>query len=112
MNVIQIYMRQGFKIYASALTDNSKNLYDLDLSKKCAIVLGNEHRGVSEEAAVKADEIFLIPMFGMVQSLNVSVAGAVILYEALRQRQKNGMYELNEENEIEMNEMMEKWIRK
>ena len=103
---------QGFKIYASALMDNSKNLYDLDLKKKCAIVLGNEHRGVSEEAAQKADDIFLIPMFGMVQSLNVSVAGAVILYEALRQRQKKGMYELNEEHEIEMNRLMEKWVRK
>ncbi len=103
---------QGFKIYASALMEHSKNLYDIDLTKKCAIVLGNEHRGVSEEAANKADEIFLIPMYGMVQSLNVSVAGAVVLYEALRQRLKNGMYEMNEINEMEMNDLMEKWVRK
>ena len=103
---------QGFVIYASALMDNSKNLYDLDLTKKCAIVLGNEHRGVSTEAAKKADEVFLIPMFGMVQSLNVSVAGAVTLYEALRQRQRKIMYELNEMNEPEINELLEKWIKK
>jgi len=103
---------QGFVIYASALMDNSKNLYDLDLTKKCAIVLGNEHRGVSTEAAKKADEVFLIPMFGMVQSLNVSVAGAVTLYEALRQRQRKMMYELNEMNEPEINELLEKWIKK
>ncbi len=102
----------GFVIYASAITEHSKNLYDIDLTKKCAIVFGNEHRGVSDEAAQKADEIFLIPMYGMVQSLNVSVACAVTLYEALRQRQKNGMYESNGMNEIEMNELMEKWIRK
>ncbi len=102
----------GFAIYASALMEHSKNLYDLDLTKKCAIVLGNEHRGVSEEAANKADEIFLIPMYGMVQSLNVSVAGAVVLYEALRQRLKNGMYEMNEINETEMNGLIEKWVRK
>ena len=103
---------QGFVIYASALMDNSKNLYDLDLTKKCAIVLGNEHRGVSTEAAKKADEVFLIPMYGMVQSLNVSVAGAVTLYEALRQRQRKIMYELNEMNEPEINELLEKWIKK
>jgi tRNA (guanosine-2'-O-)-methyltransferase len=103
---------QGFVIYASALMDNSKNLYDLDLTKKCAIVLGNEHRGVSTEAAKKADEVFLIPMFGMVQSLNVSVAGAVTLYEALRQRQRKMMYELNEMNEPDINELLEKWIKK
>ena len=65
---------------------NSLNLFDLDLTEKTAVVLGNEHRGVSEEAAEAADETFMIPMFGMVQSLNVSVASAVILYEALRQR--------------------------
>ncbi len=104
--------KDGFAIYASALTENSKNVYELDFTKKCAVVLGNEHRGVSTEAASKADEIFLIPMFGMVQSLNVSVAGAVALYEALRQRQKSGMYNLDGKSETEMNELMEKWIKK
>lgn len=86
----------GFKIYASSLTEHSKKLYELDLTKKAAIVVGNEHRGVSEEAAKYADDVFLIPQFGMVQSLNVSVAAAVILYEAMRQRLNKGMYKKSE----------------
>ncbi len=103
---------QGFKIYASAISGGSKNLYDLDLTEKAAIVLGNEHRGVSEEAANLADEKFLIPMHGMVQSLNVSVAAAVILYEAFRQRKENGMYEKSELTEKELNDLIDKWSRK
>ncbi len=101
----------GFKIYASALNANSLNLFDLDLTEKSAVVLGNEHRGVSEEAANAADETFMIPMFGMVQSLNVSVASAVILYEALRQRFGKGMYDSGELNEILL-EKAEDWLKK
>ena len=88
--------KEGFKIFASSLTENSKNLYELDLTKKAAIVVGNEHRGVSDLSAELADEVFSIPQFGMVQSLNVSVATAVILYEAMRQRIKKGMYKKSE----------------
>ncbi len=107
------YLReQGFKIYASTIGDESKNLYELDLTKKTAVVLGNEHRGVSEEAAELADEKFLIPMHGMVQSLNVSVAAAVILYEAMRQRKEKGMYEKSEFTESELNDLIDKWSKK
>ncbi len=59
---------------------------------KTAIALGNEHDGVSDELAAAADHTILIPMMGMVQSLNVSVASAVVLYEALRQRMAAGGY--------------------
>ena len=102
---------EGFKIYASALNENSLNLFDLDLTERVAVVLGNEHRGVSEEAAESADETFMIPMFGMVQSLNVSVASAVILYEALRQRLAKGMYNIGELND-ELLEKAEDWLKK
>ena len=102
----------GFKIYASALSENAKNLYRLDLTQKVAIVLGNEHRGVSEYAADLADEKFLIPMYGMVQSLNVSVAAAVILYEALRQRYEKGMYEKSDKNDQELELLFEKWSKR
>jgi tRNA (guanosine-2'-O-)-methyltransferase len=84
---------EGFKIYATKLVEGSKSLYELDLTQKVAFVFGNEHRGVSDEASEKADGIFIIPMFGMVQSLNVSVACAVTLYEALRQRLISGHYD-------------------
>jgi tRNA (guanosine-2'-O-)-methyltransferase len=102
----------GFKIYASTLTENAKDLYDLDLTQKVAIVLGNEHRGVSDQAAELADEKFLIPMYGMVQSLNVSVAAAIILYEAMRQRKEKGMYDKTDQNDEELASIIEKWSEK
>ena len=100
---------EGFEIYASSICEDAIPLYELDLTKKAAIVLGNEHRGVSDEAANLADKKFLIPMVGMVQSLNVSVATAVILYEAFRQRNKNGMYSKSEFTDEELNHIINFW---
>lgn len=99
----------GFKIYASSISTGSKDFYDLDFTKKCAVVLGNEHRGISKDAEYLADEKFIIPMYGMVQSLNVSVAAAVVLYEALRQRKAKGMYGKSEMKNSELNELIDKW---
>ena len=104
--------KDGFKIFASSLSDKSKNLYDLDLTQKVAIVVGNEHRGVSEISAQLADEVFLIPQFGMVQSLNVSVATAVILYEAMRQRIKKGKYKKSELDEKALDKLIDNWCEK
>ena len=86
---------EGFAIYATHLGKKSVALYDLDLTRPTALVFGNEHRGVSVEAAKLSDGNFLIPMTGMIESLNVSVACAVTLYEAFRQRaaaRKGGRY--------------------
>ena len=104
--------KDGFTIYTSTISDDATDLYKLDFKKKIAIVLGNEHRGVSNEAAKLADKKFKIPMFGMVQSLNVSVAAAIVLYEALRQRKKKSYYEKSELNKSDMEELIEKWSRK
>ena len=104
--------KNGFKIFAASLSEESKNLYDLDLTQKVAIVVGNEHRGVSESAANLADEIFLIPQFGMVQSLNVSVATAVIVYEAMRQRLNKKMYQKSDLDEKILEQMIDKWCEK
>lgn len=103
---------QGYKIFASSIQEGAKNLYELDLTGKTAIVFGNEHRGVSDEAASLADERFLIPMFGMVQSLNVSVATAVTLYEALRQRLEKNMYDKSDYPDEELEEIIERWCGK
>lgn len=102
----------GFRIYASALNEYSKNIYELDLTEKVALVLGNEHRGVSEDAANMADETFMIPMYGMVQSLNVSVAAAVVIYEALRQRMGKGLYVASRPLSNEQMEKEEAWLKK
>lgn len=102
----------GFKIYASSISKDAKNLYDIDFTEKSAIVMGNEHRGISKEAEKLADEKFYIPMHGMVQSLNVSVSAAIIIYEALRQRTAKGMYDKSEFNEEQIEEWINKWSKK
>lgn len=102
----------GFKIFASSISSKSKNLYDLNFTGKIAVVFGNEHRGLSEEAIELADEIFYIPMFGMVQSLNVSVSAAITIYEILRQRLKEGMYNKTELSREEIEKLIEEWSKR
>ena len=104
--------KQGFKIYASMLNKDAKNIYDIDLTKKIALVFGNEKRGVSPEAEKSADETFYIPMRGMIQSLNVSVAAAVTLYEAQRQRVLKGKYKKSELSKEELDQLIDKWCEK
>jgi tRNA (guanosine-2'-O-)-methyltransferase len=104
--------KEGFSIYASSLTDGSLDFYELDLTKKIAIVVGNEHRGLSDEATAQADKKFYIPMYGMVQSLNVSVASAIVIYEAMRQRRLKGLYDEQGYNDDEMNNLLDTWNRK
>jgi tRNA (guanosine-2'-O-)-methyltransferase len=104
--------KEGFRIFASQVSVSSKNIYDLDFTGNTAIVLGNENRGISEEAAKLADERFRIPMFGMVQSLNVSVSAAITIYEALRQRRLKGMYNQSELSDEQIEKEINKWSEK
>ncbi|MGI8484778.1 MAG: TrmH family RNA methyltransferase [Thermomicrobiales bacterium] len=85
--------RKNFSIWATALNDESRGLYTLDLVRPTAFVFGNEMRGVTKAAEDLADGTIYIPMHGMVESLNISVACAVTLYEAMRQRMQSGSYE-------------------
>lgn len=102
---------KGYQIIASSISSESKSIYEIDLTKKTAIVLGNEHRGVSDEAAQIADVKFQIPMLGMVQSLNVSVAAAITLYEAVRQRISAQMYPSKDKNEKELQSIVDAWLK-
>ena len=77
---------QGLQVYATQLTDDAQDYLSVDLTTPAAIVLGNEHDGCSVEMLELADGSIIIPMVGFVQSLNVSVAAAVILAEMARQR--------------------------
>ena len=104
--------KEKFVIYASSLKPDSKSLYDLNFTKKTAIVFGNEHRGLSKEAEELADERFFIPMYGMVQSLNVSVSAAICIYEALRQRILKGLYDKSEMSSKELKALIEEWSKK
>ncbi len=103
---------EGFHICATHLGKESKSLYELDLTRKIAIVFGNEHRGVSEEAANLADTNFQIPMVGMIQSLNVSVACAVTLYEAFRQREAAALYKKSSLTKSQLIKLFDGWARK
>jgi tRNA (guanosine-2'-O-)-methyltransferase len=102
----------GFIIYASSISIVSKNIFDLDFTGKTAIVFGNEHRGLSRESIELANETFFIPMFGMVQSLNVSVSAAITIYEAVQQRLKKDMYDTSEFSQSEMKKLIEEWGKK
>jgi tRNA (guanosine-2'-O-)-methyltransferase len=101
---------EGFAVYATHMGKRSQSLYELDLTGSVALVFGNEHRGVSDEAAKLADKNFLIPMTGMIRSLNVSVACAVSLYEAFRQRQASGGTERLDKAAI--GKLFEEWAKK
>jgi tRNA (guanosine-2'-O-)-methyltransferase len=101
---------EGLRVYATRLGEGTTSLYDLDLSRPSALVFGNEHRGVSGEAAEMADCNFHIPMVGMIQSLNVSVAAAVSLYEAHRQRIAAGTYGKTVLGAEELARLYDDWI--
>lgn len=100
---------EGFRIYATRIEDDAVPLHDLDLTAPSAIVFGNEHRGVSPDAARLADARVRIPMMGMIQSLNVSVACAVALFEAVRQRQARGMYDTPRLDASTLEELFRDW---
>lgn len=103
---------EGFVICATRLGTQSKSIYDIDFKRKIALVFGNEHRGVSDEAARLADENLQIPMAGMIQSLNVSVACAVTLYEAFRQRHTGSRSSKNRLSAEQERELLEQWMKK
>ena len=81
-----------YKIYAAHLSDQAIDYRKVDYTIPCAILLGNEKHGVNPETAEKVDEHIIIPMMGMVESYNVSVAAAIILAEAQFQRQQAKLY--------------------
>ena len=88
------YLRdRGFQLVAANLSDAAQDYRELDYTKPLALVLGTELFGVSEATLSLIDHQITIPMMGVTQSLNVSVACAVVLYEAQRQRQQAGMYD-------------------
>ncbi len=82
----------GLKVFATHMSEEAQPLYALELHKPVALLFGNEREGVSQEALALSDGNFLVPQLGMAQSLNVSVACAVSLFEAQRQRKEAGLY--------------------
>ncbi|GAP74022.1 MULTISPECIES: tRNA (guanosine(18)-2'-O)-methyltransferase TrmH [Pseudoalteromonas] len=83
----------GVQLLATNLSSDAVDYRDIDYTQPTAVIVGQEREGISDAALAHADKHIVIPMRGMVQSLNVSVAAALILYEAQRQREAAGLYE-------------------
>jgi tRNA (guanosine-2'-O-)-methyltransferase len=101
------------KKYSTLLTTHlsadAVGLHQLDLSQSTALIFGNEHTGVSDELRARADGNFIIPQVGMIQSLNISVACAVTLYEAFRQKQIAGHYEKQSLDQDQYHSLSRQW---
>jgi tRNA (guanosine-2'-O-)-methyltransferase len=100
----------GFRVAATHLGPGSIPFDRMDFSGPTAIVFGNEKEGLSAGALERADSLIRIPMFGMVQSLNLSVSVGVILYEAIRQRAARGRGPTSRLTPEEMEEYRRKWL--
>jgi len=82
---IDYFKKNNIKILATT-PHTQKPYYDLNLKQGVAITIGSEKDGLTEQWLKNADEKILIPMFGEVDSLNASTSGAILIYEAVRQR--------------------------
>lgn len=101
------------KRYSTILTthlgSDAISLHNIDFTKSIALIFGNEHSGVSDEIRALADGNFVIPQVGIIQSLNISVACAVTLYEAFRQKTMAGHYNRQGLDSIRYDELWKEW---
>ncbi len=96
-------------ILTTHLSGDAISLHNIDLTKSIALVFGNEHDGVSEEIRKLADGNFVIPQVGIIQSLNISVACAVSLYEAFRQKSLAGHYSKQRLADERVRDLLNRW---
>jgi len=101
---------RGFQVLAAHFSERALDYRQADYTRPTCILLGAEKWGVSPEAAELADGHILIPMMGMVQSLNVSVAAAVILFEAQRQRLQAGFYQQPRLSPVQYEAVLQSWM--
>ena len=102
---------QGLKIAATHLGTDSVPHTSVDYTQPIAIVFGNESEGISAEALELADYVIKVPMMGMVQSLNLSVSVGIILYEAIKQREKKNYYAQTRLSSQEFQHFLNSWLK-
>ncbi|HEX5024182.1 MAG TPA: RNA methyltransferase [Agriterribacter sp.] len=103
-------IRQKYQtILTTHLSADAVDIYGVDFTQSLALVFGNEHSGVSEEIREMADGNFLIPQVGIIKSLNISVACAVTIYEAYRQKKLAGHYDQRNLPESRFNQLLGEW---
>lgn len=100
------FKQHNMQLLVTNLSDKSVDFREIDYTQPTAILLGQEKYGASEEAIALADQEIVIPMMGMVQSLNVSVAAGLILYEAQHQRQQAGLYDQVNISDADLNALL------
>ena len=103
--------RRADAIFTTHLATDAVSLYDMDLTGRIALVFGNEHSGVSDEIRALADGNFIIPQVGIIKSLNISVACAVTLYEAFRQKGAAGQYQRPGLSPARYDSLLKEWSR-
>ena len=103
---------QNMQILSTSCSPEAKPLDAYDFTRPTAIIMGNEHSGVSEEVLHIVDGELYIPMYGMIQSFNVSVAAAVILAEAARQRKSAGLYDAPTFSGEELEARLAEWAKR
>jgi tRNA (guanosine-2'-O-)-methyltransferase len=106
----QFLKKKGLKIASTHLNSDAIDYTLIDYTQPIALVFGNESEGVSEQALILSDYIIQIPMFGMAQSLNLSVSVGIILYEACRQRIQKGLYRKNRLPKKTYQKFWEEWL--
>ena len=97
------------KIYTTHLSSDAVSLHALNLTQSVALVFGNEHSGVSDEIIAMADGNFIIPQVGIIKSLNISVACAVSVYEAYRQKELAGHYQQQKLQGNQLQQLKTSW---
>ncbi|WP_460031779.1 TrmH family RNA methyltransferase [Megalodesulfovibrio paquesii] len=107
--MVEGFRAQGMQVLCTACSEKARPLTDYDFTRPTAVIMGNEHRGADLELQALAPDEVYIPMMGMVQSLNVSVAAAILLYEAWRQRMAKGMYETSSLGEEGLEQLIREW---
>lgn len=96
-------------ILTTHLSSDATSLYNIDFTQRVALVFGNERDGVSEDIRTLADGNFIIPQVGIIQSLNISVACAVSLYEAFRQKTIAGHYNEQQLSPMHFQKLSKEW---
>jgi tRNA (guanosine-2'-O-)-methyltransferase len=106
---IAVLKSEGFKVLAAHPAEGARDYREVDLTEPVAFMMGAELEGLSDEGLALADELLVIPMAGMVRSLNVSVATALLLFEAFRQRESAGLYEASRLPPEEFQSILFEW---
>jgi tRNA (guanosine-2'-O-)-methyltransferase len=101
--------RKYQNVYASHLGENSVDVYEMNFTESVALIFGNETFGVSDEIRKYADGDFIIPQVGIIKSLNISVACAVTLYEAFRQKNQHGHYDKSRLPDADLDKLKDQW---